>query len=95
MKEEFELILKADEARVGRTLQAVMEGSYKINILKKEAHETRVYVQNETREYAVGINGSGKYFCSCPDRFVNENICKHILMVVLTGVLGTEEKDTT
>lgn len=95
MKAEFELILKAEEARVGRALQAVMNGSYKINILKKEAHETRAYVLNETKEYAVGINGSGKYFCSCPDRFVNENICKHILMVVLSLLLGKQEKSTT
>ncbi len=94
MKAEFELVLKAEEARVGRALQAIMEGRYKINILKKETNETRAYVLNETKEYAVGINGSGKYFCSCPDRFVHENICKHILMVVLTGLLGMQEKST-
>lgn len=88
MKAEFDFILKPEEARVGRALQAVIEGKYKINILKKEASETRAYVLNETKEYAVGINGSGEYFCSCPDRFVNENICKHILMVILAGLLG-------
>lgn len=95
MKAEFELILKADEARVGRSLHALLSGNYKINILKKEANETRAYVLNETKEYAVGINGSGKYFCSCPDRFVHENICKHILMVILSGILGKEENSTT
>ena len=40
-------------------------------------------MQNETKEYAVVISDSGKCFCSCHDRFVNENICKHILMVIL------------
>ncbi|MEW6144140.1 MAG: SWIM zinc finger family protein [Thermodesulfobacteriota bacterium] len=79
---------------MGRALQAVMEGRYKINILKREAHETRAYVLNETKEYAVGINGSGKYFCSCPDRFVHENICKHILMVILAELLGMWKKST-
>lgn len=95
MKAEYELILKAEEARVGRALQAVMEGRYKINILQKEAHETSAYVLNETKEYAVGVNGTGKYFCSCLDRFVHENICKHILMVILVGPLGMQDKNTT
>lgn len=94
MKAEFDFILKAEEARVRRALRAVLDGSYKINILKKEANEARAYVLNETKEYGVGINGSGKYFCSCPDRFVNENICKHILMVILAGILGVQEKDS-
>lgn len=79
---------------MGRALRAVMEGKYKINILKKEAHETRVYVLNKTKEYAVWINGSGKCFCSCLDRFVNENICRHILMIILTGVLESQDKNT-
>jgi SWIM zinc finger len=39
-------------------------------------------VLNETKEYAVVVSDSGKCFCSCHDRFVNENICKHILMVI-------------
>ena len=89
------MILKAEEVRVRRALQAVMDGRYKINLLRKEANETRAYVLNNTKEYAVGINGSGKYFCSCPDRFVHENICKHILMVILAGLLGIRKKSST
>jgi hypothetical protein len=82
MKGAIEIILKSEEARIGRALKAMMSGSYKINILKKEANEIRAYVLNDTKEYAVVIGESGKCFCSCHDRFVNENICKHILMVI-------------
>lgn len=39
MKAEFEFIHKADEARVGRALKAVVDGSYKINILKQARSE--------------------------------------------------------
>jgi SWIM zinc finger len=82
MKGAIEIILKSEEARIGRAVKAVIERSYKINILKNESHEVRAYVLNETKEYAVVISDSGKCFCSCHDRFVNENICKHILMVI-------------
>jgi SWIM zinc finger len=82
MKGAIEIILKSEEARIGRAVKAVIEKSYKINILRNESHETRAYVLNETKEYAVMINESGKCFCSCYDRFVNEHICKHILMVI-------------
>jgi hypothetical protein len=82
MKGAIEIILKSEEARIGRAVKAVIERSYKINILKNESHEMRAYVLNETKEYAVVISDSGKCFCSCHDRFVNENICKHILMVI-------------
>ncbi len=82
MKGAIEIILKSEEARIGRALKAMIERSYKINILKNESHEMRAYVVNDTKEYAVVISDSGKCFCSCHDRFVTENICKHILMVI-------------
>lgn len=82
MKGAIEIILKSEEARIGRAIKAVIERSYKINILKNGSHEIRAYVVNETKEYAVAISDSGKCFCSCHDRFVSEHICKHILMVI-------------
>lgn len=82
MKGAIEIILKSEEARIGKTIKAVFENSYKIIILKNDSHKMRTYMLNETKEYAVVINDSGKCFCSCHDRFVNENICKHILMVI-------------
>ncbi|MGE5443092.1 MAG: SWIM zinc finger family protein [Ignavibacteriales bacterium] len=81
MKGTIEIILKSEEARIGRAVRAVIEKSYKINVLKNESHEVRAYVQKETKVYAVLISDSGKRFCSCHDAFVNENVCKHILMV--------------
>lgn len=86
MKGAIEIILKSEEARIGRAVKAVIEKSYKINMLKNESHEVRAYVLNETKEYAVVISDSGKCFCSCHDRFVNENICKHILMVIFENL---------
>ncbi|MGE5443421.1 MAG: hypothetical protein ACM3SR_02340 [Ignavibacteriales bacterium] len=82
MKGAIEIVLKSEEARIGRAVKAVMSSSYKINILKNDSNEVRAYVLNETKEYAVVVNDSGRCFCSCHDRFVNEHICKHILMVI-------------
>lgn len=82
MKGAIEIFLKSEEARIGRAIKAVFENSYKINILKNEPHEVGAYVLNETKENAVVVSDSWKCFCSCHDRFVNENICKHTLMVI-------------
>jgi hypothetical protein len=92
MKGAIEIILKSEEARIGRAVKAVVEKSYKINMLKNESHEIRAYVLNETKEYAVVVSDSGKCFCSCHDRFVNEHICKHILMVIFEKLLWMHEK---
>src|SRR5712691_9594637 len=93
MKGIAEIILKSEEARIGRAVKAVFENSYKITILKNECHEVRAYVLNETKEYAVVISDSGKCFCSCHDRFVNENICKHILMVIFEKLYESRRGD--
>ncbi len=82
MKGAIEIILKSEEARIGRAIKAVAEKSYRVNIIKNGPNEVRAYVLNEIKEYAVVVSDSGKCFCSCHDRFVNENICKHILMVI-------------
>ncbi len=82
IKGAIEIILKSEEARIGRAVKAVIDKTYKINMLRNESHEVRAYVLNETKEYAVVVSDSGKCFCSCHDRFVNEHICKHILMVI-------------
>ena len=92
MKGIIELILKAEEARIGRAVKSVFSGIYKVNIVKKIANETRAYVVNESKEYAVVISDTGQCFCSCHDRFVNENICKHIIMVILERIYDIHEK---
>src|ERR1700756_1735585 len=93
MKGAIEIILKSEEARIGRAIKAVVEKSYKINVLRNESHEIRAYVLNETKEYAVVISDSGKCFCSCHDRFVNENICKHILMLIFEKLYEIKRGD--
>lgn len=50
MKAEFELILKAEEARVGRALQAVMEGGNKINIGNQWFGEVFLFLSEQVYE---------------------------------------------
>ncbi|HET8685457.1 MAG TPA: hypothetical protein VFM18_02190 [Methanosarcina sp.] len=44
MKGAIEIILKSEEARIGRAVKAVVEKRYKINILKNESHGVKAYV---------------------------------------------------
>jgi len=85
MKGMIELVLKAEEARIGRAVKALISGAYKVEVIKRENSEIRAYVSHfkvePNKEYAVVIN-SGKFFCSCRDRFINEHLCKHVLMVI-------------
>jgi hypothetical protein len=92
MKGMLEIVMKSEEGRIGRALKAVLSEDYKIDTMKNEAHEVRAYVFNLSKEYAVLINDSGKYFCACHDRFVNENICKHILMVIFEKLLKNRKE---
>lgn len=82
-----ELILQADEARLGRAALGLKTGEYVVKVLPgpEEAEEIRAYVgQPGKAVYPVVIGGAQVAFCGCPDAFVKGTVpCKHVLMLAM------------
>jgi predicted nucleic acid-binding Zn finger protein len=82
-----ELILQADEARLGRAVLGLKSGEYVIKVLPRPegAEEIRAYVGRPGKAvYPVVIGSAQVAFCGCPDAFVKGTLpCKHMLMLAM------------
>lgn len=82
-----ELILQADEARLGRAALGLKSGEYVVKVLPgpEGAEEIRAYVGRPGKAvYPVVIGGAQVAFCGCPDAFVKGTVpCKHVLMLAM------------
>lgn len=82
-----ELILQADEARLGRAALGLKSGEYAVKVIPgpEGSGEIRAYVGRPGKAvYPVVLGGAQVAFCGCPDAFVKGTVpCKHMLMVAL------------
>jgi len=82
-----ELIMQADEARLGRAALGLKSGEYVVKVLPgpEGAEEIRAYVGRPGKAvYPVVIGGAQVAFCGCPDAFVKGTVpCKHVLMLAM------------
>ena len=76
------ILAKVDDARLGRAVAGLLDGSIKVIDVQRDDRGTRARIRGTRDEFTVYIEGKQVY-CSCLDFYSHKKYCKHIAAVAL------------
>ena len=78
-------VANVDPDRAARAARALRDGAVQIEPADRpDTYVVRSFTAD--RQYTVHLNG--ELLCDCPDAIYNDEICKHLLAVVLAAGLN-------
>lgn len=76
------ILAKVDDARLGRAIAGLMDGSIQVIDVQRDEVGTRARVRGTRDKFTVYIEGK-QVHCSCLDFYTHRVYCKHIAAVAL------------
>lgn len=76
------ILAKVDDARLGRAVAGLMDGSIKVVDVQRDEHGISALLEGTRDEFTVYIEGK-RVHCSCLDFYSRRTYCKHIAAVAL------------
>lgn len=78
----IKILSKVDDARLGRAVAGLLDGSIKVVDVQRDEQGTRARIWGTRDEFTVYIEGK-QVHCSCLDFYSHRIYCKHIATVAL------------